>query len=268
MFTPDENILRTSAGFWKFLSASCISLLVGIGSAFAQDAMFVDSTGNVGVGTNTPAKIIHTQSASADTLGQNNVMLRMENTTGTQGARRMIELINNGSPLLVYKDTARGSIWNMSPVGNSFAISLTGTGAQEFQLDGAGNLTIRGSLTENSRRSAKQELAPVDSETILAKLERLSIEEWSYQHSPETRHVGPMAEQFHSAFGLGPDDGIAPRDLAGVALAAAQALKAENDRLRAELREMRKVQAKNAELEDRVLRIEARLESVAAAVDS
>lgn len=265
MFRKSDKKSVQASAFSICLSAGCISLLAGIGVASAQDAMFVDSTGNVGVGTNTPAKIIHAQGASADTLGQNNIMIRMENTTGTQGARRMIELINNGSPLLVYRDTARGTIWNMSPVGNSFAISLTGTGAQEFQLDGAGNLTIQGSLTENSSRAAKDGFMRVHPETLLAKLEKLRITEWSYKHTPDWRHVGPMAEDFHATFGLGPDDRIAPRDLAGVALAAAQALKKENDRLQGELEALQKAQSRNAELEQRVARMEARLEQVSEA---
>lgn len=198
----------------------------------AFNSLVVGSGGNIGIGTSAPAKALHVIGASPDQLGQNNTMLRVENDSGTTAARRMIELVNNGSPLLVYRDTSNGNIWNMSPVGNQFKISLTGTGAQEFELDGGGNLTIQGSLTENSMRSSKTDFRQVDERNILDKLQQLSIEEWSYKHSVGNRHLGPMAEDFHTAFGLGPDNGIAPRDLAGVALAAAKALKAENDQLR------------------------------------
>lgn len=198
----------------------------------AFNSLVVGSGGNIGLGTASPDKAIHVLGDSPDQLGQNNTMLRVENNSGTTAARRMIELVNNGSPLLVYRDTSNGNIWNMSPVGNQFKISLTGTGAQEFELDGGGNLAIQGSLTENSMRSSKTNFHQVDERNILEKLQYLSLEEWSYKHSVDNRHLGPMAEDFHSIFGLGPDDGIAPRDLAGVALAAAKALKAENDHLR------------------------------------
>lgn len=42
----------------------------------------------------------------------------------------------------------------------------------------------------------------------------------------EICHVGPMADDFHAAFGLGADEKrVSPNDLAGLALAAAEALK-------------------------------------------
>lgn len=206
--------------------------------------------GNVGLGTNAPNKQLHVQGADASQLGANNVMARVENTTGTEKSRRMLELINNGSPLLVYRNTNSGETWSQNPVGGQFTITKGGTGQQEFQMDGNGNVTIQGSLTEDSRRASKNGFAPVDAKTVLAKLEQVPIEEWSYRHTPDARHMGPMAEDFHAAFGLGPEDGIAPRDLAGVALTAAKALKQENEAKGQRI----------AELEARMARLEARLD--------
>jgi hypothetical protein len=69
----------------------------------------------------------------------------------------------------------------------------------------------------------------------------LEISSWSYlwDHS-EVRHIGPMAQDFYAAFGLGVDDRhIHPADGNGVALAAIQALhelvRAQTDEI-AELR--------------------------------
>ena len=51
---------------------------------------------------------------------------------------------------------------------------------------------------------------------------------WSYRASPEVRHVGPTAQDFRAAFGLGNDDkSIATVDADGVALAAIQGLNAK-----------------------------------------
>lgn len=48
---------------------------------------------------------------------------------------------------------------------------------------------------------------------------------WSYRDDPDTTHVGPMAEDFHTAFGVGPDDRhISSVDADGVSLAAIQGL--------------------------------------------
>jgi trimeric autotransporter adhesin len=50
-----------------------------------------------------------------------------------------------------------------------------------------------------------------------------------------TQHVGPMAQDFHAAFGVGPDDKhIATVDADGVALAAIQGL---NQKLEQQLKE-------------------------------
>ena len=52
------------------------------------------------------------------------------------------------------------------------------------------------------------------------------MESWSYKARPGNKHIGPMAQDFHAAFGLnGSDDThIATVDESGVALAAIQGL--------------------------------------------
>jgi hypothetical protein len=58
-----------------------------------------------------------------------------------------------------------------------------------------------------------------------------------FRSSPEGRHLGPVAEDFHAAFGLAGDGKfIAANDLAGVSLAAVQGLNAKLERENAELR--------------------------------
>jgi hypothetical protein len=98
-------------------------------------------------------------------------------------------------------------------------------------------LRVNGAFVSSSDRSLKQDVKPVDVESILERVDRLPINEWSYKAAPETRHVGPMAQDFRAAFGLGSDDRhIATVDADGIALAAIQAL---NRRLEAELRSLR-----------------------------
>ncbi|HZS33217.1 MAG TPA: tail fiber domain-containing protein [Methylomirabilota bacterium] len=82
-----------------------------------------------------------------------------------------------------------------------------------------------GSLTDQrSDRHAKEGFAPVDPAAVLARVAALPIETWSYKGEP-VRHLGPMAQDFAAAFGLGADDRhIHTLDAAGVALAAIQGL--------------------------------------------
>lgn len=75
-----------------------------------------------------------------------------------------------------------------------------------------------------SDRNAKHDFAPVDPRAILAAVVTLPIERWSYK-GESARHLGPMAQDFAAAFGLGADDRhIFPLDAGGVALAAIQGL--------------------------------------------
>jgi hypothetical protein len=75
-----------------------------------------------------------------------------------------------------------------------------------------------------SDRTAKEGFESVDPRAVLAAVARLPIERWSYKGEP-VRHLGPMAQDFAAAFGLGADDRhIFPLDAAGVALAAIQGL--------------------------------------------
>ena len=61
---------------------------------------------------------------------------------------------------------------------------------------------------------------------MLERVAQLPITQWKMKAEPSGRkHIGPMAQDFYAAFGLGDDDRyIALGDGQGVALAAIQAL--------------------------------------------
>ena len=91
-----------------------------------------------------------------------------------------------------------------------------------------------GTWASASDRSLKIDVARVNDAAVLDKVSRLPIERWSYKSERGVRHVGPMAQDFYAAFGVGPDDKhITSIDEDGVALAAIKGLHAENASLRA-----------------------------------
>ena len=65
----------------------------------------------------------------------------------------------------------------------------------------------------------------------------MPIREWNYKaQDAAIRHVGPTAQDFHAAFGLGEDPlRISTIDADGIALAAVKALALENQELRARI---------------------------------
>lgn len=75
---------------------------------------------------------------------------------------------------------------------------------------------------------------------VLDKVAALPIDRWSYKSERGVKHVGPMAQDFDAAFGVGPDDKhITSVDEDGVAIAAIKALHAENASLRRQTSELR-----------------------------
>ena len=110
---------------------------------------------------------------------------------------------------------------------------------------------MNGTFSNPSSRTLKENFVRVDTQSVLARFMELPINEWTYKRDVERRrHVGPTAEDFQQAFGLGTDGKyIFPIDVQGITMAAVQGLKLENDALKAE----------NTEVKARLARIEALL---------
>ncbi len=98
-----------------------------------------------------------------------------------------------------------------------------------------------GSWSAVSDRASKENVRAVDTREVLERLSRIPVSSWNYKTQEDgIRHLGPMAQDFHAAFGLGAGEAtIDTIDADGVALAAIQGLNdklAERDAgLRAEL---------------------------------
>ncbi len=71
----------------------------------------------------------------------------------------------------------------------------------------------------------KENRDPVEERQVLDRLLEIPIETWNYITEPDAiRHMGPMAQDFFEAYGLGADDRLSAMDVQGVALASIQAL--------------------------------------------
>lgn len=115
-------------------------------------------------------------------------------------------------------------------------------------ITASGNISAN-SFTTTSDRNAKENFAPVNSQEILDRVAALPISRWNFK-TDNTRHIGPMAQDFYSTFGVGADDRhIATVDEDGVALAAIQGL---NDKLKEKDAEIQALAKRLAELEKRV----------------
>jgi hypothetical protein len=153
--------------------------------------------------------------------------------------------LDNGwtTPARTFNVRARGGVWFVT--GLSGAGNRTGVGAYLFPGSSA--------WSQSSSRTLKTAFADVDVAAVLDRVLALPLSYWSYKtEAGGVRHLGPFAEDFAAAFGLGPDPlAITTIDADGVALAAIQGL---NARLESELaRRNERIEA----LEARLARLEA-----------
>ena len=145
------------------------------------------------------------------------------------GRRAKVDTDAHGS--FVWSDNNDLDTWSWNP--NEFVARATGGFWLITGIDGTGTITSgahlasgSGEWSQLSDRSVKTAFAPVDGREVLARVAELPIETWQYVlQDGDIRHMGPMAQDFHAAFGLGEDERyIGTLDADGVALAAIQGL--------------------------------------------
>ena len=215
-----------------------------------NNTLYLDSTGNVGLGTAVP--VLDLSLRATDTPA-----IRLEQS-GAGGFTPQTWDIGANEASFFVRDVTAGSRlpFRILPGAPSNSLRIQGNGnigigtdVPQAKLHVAGDAYVAGTLTQLSSRSAKTNLVAVASDAVLDQLSRLPLWTWNYLSSDtQDRHIGPVAEDFYATFGFGTSAmQLAPSDVAGVALAASQALQ-------------REVAARDqtiAELEARLARLEA-----------
>ncbi len=100
-----------------------------------------------------------------------------------------------------------------------------------------------------SDRNLKRQIVPADEAAVLEAVSQMPISTWSYKtDSASVRHLGPMAQDFHAAFGLGVGaETYDPIDAHGVELTTIKALSAR----------LRELESENRKLEARLKALES-----------
>jgi hypothetical protein len=166
-------------------------------------------------------------------------------------------------------------VWGLSDTGIGVYGSSTSGLAALFK----GNATVTETLTVgilaySSDKNLKTAVREIDAKDLLERVSELPISSWQYKRDPHKTHVGPMAQDFHAAFGLNGDDEthISEVDIAGVSLAAIKALnselKAEKAAQAAQIAELRTTVATQArtvaEMKQQFVDLSAELEKLLA----
>ena len=102
----------------------------------------------------------------------------------------------------------------------------TATTGRYIETSTGAYLSNGGAWVSSSDSTRKHLWQDVDGEAVLGRLSAMPVRSWSYRAEGDSvRHLGPTAQEFHAAFGLGDTDkAIATVDADGVSLVAIKAL--------------------------------------------
>jgi hypothetical protein len=174
---------------------------------------------------------------------------------------------SNHDGTFVYNDYSEPGGTLSSSAANQFMVRAIGgfvfytsadlsTGVE--LLPGAGAWST---LSDSTKKTNIQEVEPKD---YLQALELLSVYEWSYKSQHDSiRHIGPMAQDFHKAFGLGADNTrINSGDFDGINLLLIKALQEEVNKKEVLKEEMAKLERLLEELTIQKQYIDERLKTL------
>jgi trimeric autotransporter adhesin len=207
------------------------SQFVPFGSS-GNDQFLIRAQGGVGIGLTNPAAALHVASG-----GVPQVQLTQNNTS--DGCRLRMNV--SGNPF-----------WEMQVTSDASAPQLqfwiSNQGGPRMYVTSGGAL-FAASFNSTSDRNAKENFSEVSPREVLDKVAALPITRWNFKEDKAVEHLGPMAQDFRAAFGVGTDDKhIATVDEEGVALAAIQGL---NQKLEEQAKQ------KDAEIQELKQRLEA-----------
>lgn len=198
----------------------------GTSSISIGDGAYTSGSNSIAIGGGSSAT--QAQGASSISIGYRSYSsatnsIALGYLAQAQGSNNMAigtSLYNGDANTVAIGNSSVGTTRLNGSSGTSYAL-VVGTGGSNG--NGA-YLTKGGTWTNTSDRNKKDNISAIDYNEILDKVSNLEITRWRYKGTNEY-HIGPMAQDFYSQFGLGVNNtSISTIDPAGVALASVKAL--------------------------------------------
>jgi hypothetical protein len=231
-----------------------------------QQRVHIATNGNIGLGTITPNHRLGISGGPFWTANAWNGAVELDDAAAigwrANAAGQRFGIGHSGGGFYFFRTASDpgtvGSAANYDLFINDSGNVGVGTLAPLQRLHVLGNILASGTITPNSDRNAKTDIRPVDPAVVLERVTQLPIQQWRFRsEGSDVKHVGPMAQDFYAAFGLGEmPTAIATVDADGVALAAIQGL---NTKLTEELKRR---DAEIAELRQQLSEIKSTLRQV------
>lgn len=241
---PEAGTSVIAGGFDNIIVSHTSSIGGGRENGIALDSPYSTIGGGNGNGIATNSGSGTISGGSANSIIENSIYATIPGGLGNIAtsygfaAGRNAHAFHQGS--FVWSDSRAPAFASVAT--NEFAVRATGGTRLVSAIDGDGVPVAgvvlgagAGAWASLSDRNAKENFAPANSRDVLDRVAALPLMTWNYKSQVEAvRHLGPMAQDFRAAFGLGDSDRtITTVDADGVALAAIQGL---NEKLEEALR--------------------------------
>lgn len=229
----------------------------GLASTAMGSGTVASAENSTAIGGGTTASGVASTAMGAFTTASGLATVAMGRNASTDG--------NQGS--FVFGDASTGDVL-LAPAAHSFTVRASG-GTQFYSSSdlstGVELIPGSGAWASVSDRNRKENFRPEDGEAALARIAAMPIESWNYKaQGSSIRHLGPTAQDFYAAFGLGDSETtITTIDIDGVNLLAVQALEKRTADLQDEVTSLKE---QNAILLERLLELEASLQVPAVGV--
>jgi endosialidase-like protein/trimeric autotransporter adhesin len=251
LWYPDKAAFRVGYAYTDYWDAS------NVGSySFAS-----------GYGTKASGSQSTAMGALATASGNGAVALGAQVTASGNNSYALGSLVttNGKSGAYIFGDDGRGRQYSTyyNDVDNQMQMVFTG-GYRLYTGSSASGVAMNGgdnSWSSISDSTKKEKKLSVNGEDVLNKISKFKLYTWNYkgQDATKFRHYGPMAQDFHNAFGkdgignIGNDTLINQQDFLGVSFIAIQALEKRTEKIQQQQNEIDSLKSEIEELKSILL---------------
>ena len=239
-------------------------------------SIYINSTGDIGIGTSSPTAKLDVQGDITSTwTGSNTVGDGLTNLVTLTATNSDVggSITSDAGFRLVNGSTSKGWNFRTNSGGDSFQATLQGTGGSEFTVTNAtanvsgtelylgnGAKNVGGVWINASSRALKENIKPLSTKEALTAFSKLQPVTYNYKTDKSEKVVGFIAEDVPELVSINSRDGLSSMDMVAVLTKVVQ----EQDKSLAETKaELKKAQEKIAKQDTKITKLETMQKKVA-----
>jgi len=234
-FTPQAwDVAGNEANFFIRDVTNGSTLPFRIKPGAPSSSLYIDSTGNIGLGTASPSEKLDIENGN---LILNSGVISTTYTPTSNGLHNLLSLsINNSSVSgntnagIIFTEVKNSQQWSVRTYrdGNEFAITKLGTGDAELVIKNAGSTgastelilgngaTCDGTWNNASSRALKENIVELNYEDAREALQQLEPKVYNYKQNKEEKYVGFIAEDVPELVANNDRKTLSPMDMVAV----------------------------------------------------